>query len=837
MVSARGTRNCHAYQALLQDPWNFGRFLLKNLWDTKQQTGFVSPFFFQSPSRVAAELTTPPLKALFSAVFSCDHLLFTQPTIELGCNRSKLPRIKMGKQAKSTKKFLRTQLDSTIKRRREHQKKRKVIERSVVAKKQKQLRSTGKKGNVAREVDDPQDLAEYQDGEDVAGKTDKFKGMSVDDFLGGGFKSGAADEDGEDQDEDQDDEEDDDETDDLDQVEDMSDDEEGVGMHAQDLEKLKEKDPEFYAYLQENDKELLQFGQQSDDDDQDEQDDEMPSKPKASSSKAAKAETGPQRVTLKMLAGWQKSMLTHRSLKALRRLLIAFRCAVKPEQEDQRPEGASFIVEEARVFNKLVLTALKYTPVVLQHHVPITQDKRGNVKIPSSNKKWNLIKKPIQSYFSNLFQLTETLTEPQMLEIVVRESTRMVPYALCIPKTTREFIKVALNLWSSQVSEDGVRMSAFLTLRRLGMSGGTASLENVLRGVYSSYIQSSRSVSIHTQAMLNLMKNTAVELFLVDSDVAYTQAFGFIRQLAIHLRNCIKTKTKDAFKAILNWQFVSAIDFWSLLLARACDVESEHQAGVESPLKPLIYPLVQVATGVVGLVPNSRYFPYRLHLLKSMMRIVSRTATYIPLAPSILFVFESPEFQRKLKGSTSPPIDFSTTLRAPTQLVRTRPYSNQLLAEYSFLLVEFLTSQSRSIAFPELVLPLQIQLKRLSKSTTNAKFQSEAKQILDKSLQTALWVTKQRDAIDFTPNNLDKVKDWQMDAKENPLEGMFRLAKKVRAKQEALIQSQAQVVRDDDAQDESDGDEDEDQEEDDKDEDEDDEMEVEEDDDDDDDVE
>lgn len=731
----------------------------------------------------------------------------------------------MGKQTKSTKKFLRTQLDSTIKRRRDHQKKRKVVERSAAAKKQKQLRNTGKKGKGAQDAAAPEDLREYED-DDVADKMEagaggKFKGMSVDDFLGGGFKSAAADEDDEEDDEDEEEEE---EADDLEDVEEMSDDEEDVGMHAEDLEKLKEKDPEFYAYLQENDKDLLKFGQESDDDEDEEEDDEQPasSKAAASSSKASKAETGPQRVTLKMLAGWQKSMLTHRSLKALRRLLIAFRCAVKPEEEDQRPEGASFIIEEARVFNKLVLTALKYTPVVLQHHVPITEDKRGNVKIPSNNKKWNLIKKPIQSYFSNLFQLTETLTEPRMLEIVVRESTRMVPYALCIPKTTREFIKVALNLWSSQVSEDGVRMSAFLTLRRLGMSGGTASLENVLRGVYSSYIQSSRSVSIHTQPMLNLMKNTAVELYLVDADVAYTQAFGFIRQLAIHLRNCVKTKTKDAFKAVLNWQFVSSIDFWSLLLARACDQESERQAGVESPLKPLVYPLVQVATGVVGMVPNSRYFPYRLHLLKSMMRIVSRTGTYIPLAPLVLSVFESPEFQRKLKGSTSAPIDFSTTLRAPTQLVRTRPYSNQLLSEYSFLLLEFLASQSRSIAFPELVLPLQIQLKRLSKSTTNAKFQAEAKQLLDKSHQTALWVGKQRDAIDFTPKDLDKVKDWEMDAKENPLEAMLRLAKKVRAKQEALIKAQAQVVGDDD---ESDDEEEEEEEED------DDEMEVDEEDD------
>ncbi|CDW97544.1 hypothetical protein [Sporisorium scitamineum] len=70
----------------------------------------------------------------------------------------------MGKQTKSTKKFLRTQLDSTIKRRRDHQKKRKVIERSAAAKRQKQLRNTGKK--VRKDADAPEDLAEFDDDED-----------------------------------------------------------------------------------------------------------------------------------------------------------------------------------------------------------------------------------------------------------------------------------------------------------------------------------------------------------------------------------------------------------------------------------------------------------------------------------------------------------------------------------------------------------------------------------------------------------------------------------------------------------------------------------------------
>ena len=127
-----------------------------------------------------------------------------------------------------------------------------------------------------------------------------------------------------------------------------------------------------------------------------------------------------------------------------------------------------------------------------------------------------------------------------------------------------------------------------------------------------------RNTSPHTLPSLNLTKNTAAELFALDPARSYPHAFGFIRTLAIHLRTVVRTTTSapsaakqgdkpstkpdsaEAFRAVYNWQYVHAIDFWSQVLASSADVKVQaERGGVESELKPLIYPLTQIALGVV----------------------------------------------------------------------------------------------------------------------------------------------------------------------------------------------------------------------------------------------
>ena len=40
------------------------------------------------------------------------------------------------------------------------------------------------------------------------------------------------------------------------------------------------------------------------------------------------------------------------------------------------------------------------------------------------------------------------------------------------------------------------------------------------------------------------MKNSASEIYVMDHAMAYQHAFGYIRQLAVHLRNSMRVKSK-----------------------------------------------------------------------------------------------------------------------------------------------------------------------------------------------------------------------------------------------------------------------------------------------------
>ena len=132
------------------------------------------------------------------------------------------------------------------------------------------------------------------------------------------------------------------------------------------------------------------------------------------------------------------------------------------------------------------------------------------------------------------------------------------------------------------------------------------------------------------------MKNTAAELYFLSPEKSYPHAFTFIRMLAVHLRNVVRSSTsgkvgdnQEAFRAVYNWQYVHCVDFWGRVLGGASSLDAQREnAGVESPLKPLIYPLTQIALGVV------RYVSCYEETTDDP--VVAQPSSFLPLLPTSL---------------------------------------------------------------------------------------------------------------------------------------------------------------------------------------------------------
>ncbi|KAI0695318.1 Noc2-domain-containing protein [Cytidiella melzeri] len=682
----------------------------------------------------------------------------------------------MGKKAaKATRKFaVSGQLKKTIQQRRKHQDIKRKAERRKTA--------SGRKGKE-RQLNDDEGGGEDADG--VIKAREKFKGMSVDDFLGGGFMDdeggdekilSAGDSDDEDEDGGGDGLSDDGS---FASVDGLDDDDEGQA-HLMELSRLAEKDPEFYKYLQENDKELLAFNPTTaEDEDEAMSDEENP-----------EVEAVPV-LTRDILQKWQKALLEQCSLRALRKLLIAFRSAV--HINDDEP-NQTWTIENSTVYNKLVTTALKYTPVVLAHHCPYKALANGKYKGPAQTPKWKTLQKLIISYFHNAAHLLTQLTDGEMLILALTESAKLLPYVTSSRKSVKVYLKTCLDLWSS--SEDNVRIAAFLSVRQLASATDESLMDLALKSTYLTLVRACKSTSAHILPSINLMKNSASELYTISHAMAYQHAFGYVRQLAILLRNSLKVKSKESYKQVYNWQYVHCIDFWAIVLARACDRQTEAGRGGESDLRPLIYPLVQVALGAIKLISNARSYPYHLHLTRSLLHLTQHTHTYVPLAPILLPIVTYSLTGSTSKASTLRPLDFEANLRAPQQYLKTRIYGSGILEESSFLLAEYLASPPvhTGIAFPEIIVPVVSALRRSVKAGSKQKGKGKevgtARALIEHIEESANWVEERRRGVSFSPGKLQEVQKWEreINLQETPLGKYVRVLRKAREKRRKLVE-------------------------------------------------
>ncbi|CCU78004.1 unnamed protein product [Blumeria hordei] len=544
--------------------------------------------------------------------------------------------------------------------------------------------------------------------------------------------------------------------------------EEEIGMNKNAMEGLAEKDPEFYKYLKENDPETLDFDENADLAEVDElsagEEDEQPKKKLKKSKIPEDNEEGfgedlvdSSEVTLAMVSKWTKAMTQQNSLRAMRQVVLAFRAAVHINEEDANIYKYS--ISSPEVYHELLLTALKNIPSVLQHHIPV-KESSGKVRVSTDGKKFKTLTPLLKSHTSSVNHLLTTLSDASTLQTTLSSTILLLPYLLSFKKLLKNIIRTVVDVWSEASSSETSRITAFLVIRRLTVIGDPGLREAVLKTVYQGLIKGSRITTLHTIQAINLMKNSAAELWGLDPSVGYATGFLFIRQLAIHLRNSITKNQKESFKTVYNWQYIHSLDFWSCVLSEHCSPIKEAVAGKASDLRPLIYPTVQVTLGALRLIPTATYFPLRFHLTRSLLRLSRATGTYIPLASPILEVLNSNEMKKPAKPSTLKAFDFAYNYKAQKSYLRTRVYQDGVGEQVVELLSEFFVLWSTSISFPELSLAVVLMLRRWlkevgtrGKSNKNVKVSGMVTLLVQKLEANEKWIEERRAKVEFAPNN------------------------------------------------------------------------------------
>lgn len=377
--------------------------------------------------------------------------------------------------------------------------------------------------------------------------------------------------------------------------------------------------------------------------------------------------------------------------------------------------------------------------------------------LPSFHSNWSKVKTSVKHYLTDILQLLRTLAEPSMLCVILRHAQQLIPYYACYPKIAKAFIKRSVRMWSR--GEEHVRVLAFLGIRNVATMMPSSLLEFSVKQLYINFVKNSKFMSPKTKPIIAFMQNSLVEIFSLDSHLTYQHGFVFIRQLAIHLRNAIVQQKKDSYQSVYNWQYIHCLHLW-------CRVVSEVKSN--GVLDPLIYPLVQTIIGAIKLVPAGRFYPLRFHCIRSLNLLSQATDTYIPVAPFLLEILESPEFNKKVKSSTAKPTEFSCILKVSKQQLGTKPFQDAVADQIFELLLEYFSIHAHSIAFPEVALPAVVRLRKFIKTTNAARYRKQMKQLVDKIEETSTEVTNRRSKVSFSPKDIAEVEKWTAQYRQNP---------------------------------------------------------------------
>lgn len=530
------------------------------------------------------------------------------------------------------------------------------------------------------------------------------------------------------------------------------------------MDKLKEIDPDFYKYLEKNDKKLLKFDPDADEDndgsDSEGEDEANDTHKPSGDLEVASDESDfedenskPRKqnvVTIKLLKQWQSELQQDRvPLDTIKNVLLALNSTLISLAGETDASAKAYEVGGAAAFNGVIQLCVLHLEPALRRFLGLHQD---TALPPHKCKKWNKVKSSLRGYFVDVTKLLEQISSANILIILLKHIHQAIPMLLSFTSLLKPILKRLVTIWST--GEETVRVLSFLCILRITRSQQLSVLSTVLKAMYLSYVRNSKFVSPNTLPSINFMRRSLVEMFALDLSVSYQHVFLYIRQLAIHLRNAITLNKKESFQAVYNWQYINSIRLWCELLSCTTD---------KPQLQPLIYPLTSIIIGTIKLIPTAQYFPLRFHCIQALNQLTKETRTFIPVLPFITEVLNSNTFSQKHGKVSMKPLSFTCILRLGQGQLQENGFRDEVIENVIGCLLEYAAHESFTISYPDLIVPTVMHIKHYLKDGKNisGNQRSKLKQLLDKLEENSRFVNSERAKFTFELRDIAAINAWE----------------------------------------------------------------------------
>jgi nucleolar complex protein 2 len=583
--------------------------------------------------------------------------------------------------------------------------------------------------------------------------------------------------------------------------------------HKDELADLRQKDPEFFEYLQKHDANLLDFEDDLEDDEfnelenleeeealmnngSDDDEEEEPDFGSKSKRKSPKLLIEATEELVKELV----SSSTNGSVTALKKILTIFRITCLPNADRQGTEEweqtSNYVITNPEVYEFVMVEVLENLQKSFYHQLdlslsrPLTRDDLTNLE---AHPKWKRMQMAILSFYKSILHILVTLSsqiysKPENADTSKGEKTKdsnnkkktvvspasassshddgschvasfilscLEPYIALLsplPRLAKGVMKVFLSIWSNGPlpEQDTHNVRGYCFLRLRQM---VLILPEMLTEecFRITYLTFARTVKSYSE----YSASSVVFMSQCVSELYHLNIAHAYQQTFLSIRQLslhLRTAIlKKSTEAVKHVLTWQYLNCIRLWTRVLCSLPSEDDLG------PLIYPLIQIIQGVITISPSALYLPYHLHLISCMQQLAAYSKHFIPTASYLLHYLDLHEIsQSPPTPSTDTPPKLQYLIKLSSTSITKVPVRD-LLVQNIFNMLRYDTEIYRyHVGLPEYLFLTIKKLKLFLKKIKVNRWKDLLRALVHHMEQCSTWVKTNRVKLGLTPLEINE---------------------------------------------------------------------------------